>query len=274
MPLPAPELVNGIRQLMKHNAEGHMSYLLGKFSLTGFWYYYPVVLAVKTPLGFLLLLGTGLALACRKRTDAQGAWLPLAFAAGILLTAACSRINIGVRHILPVYMAFSLVSAVAAIRLLREAPARKWVRYGLLAAAVWFAASSLASHPDYLAYTNELAGSEPEKVLADSDLDWGQDAKRLSARLRELGAGWVTFAPFAVADFVKEHGFPPALEMNPSRPSAGWNAVSISAWKVERFGLFSEHPEATFWPDHVKPTERVGKSILLYYFPERAPAGR
>jgi hypothetical protein len=274
MPLPAPEFLNGIRQLLKHNAEGHMSYMLGSFSLTGFWYYYPVVLAVKTPLGFLLLLGAGLALAGRKRTDVQGAWLPLAIAAGILLAAACSRINIGVRHILPVYMAFSLVAAAVAVRLLREAPARKWVRYGLLAAAVWFAASSLASHPDYLAYTNELAGSEPEKVLADSDLDWGQDAKRLAVRLHELGADRVYFAPFAVADFVKEHGFPPAFDLNPHYPSPGWNAVSISAWKVERFGLFSEHPETTFWPDRVKPTERVGKSILLYYFAERPPLGR
>jgi 4-amino-4-deoxy-L-arabinose transferase-like glycosyltransferase len=269
IPLPAPEFFNGVRQLMKHNSEGHMSYLLGRFSLTGFWYYYPVALAVKTPLGFLLLLGTGLALACRKRADAQGAWLPLALATGILLAAAFSRINIGVRHILPVYMGFSLVSAAAAVRLLREAPARKWVRYGLLAAAVWFAASSVASHPDYLAYYNEFVGSEPERVLADSDLDWGQDAKRLSVRLRELGAARVAFAPFAVADFVKEHGFPPAFDLNPSYPSPGWNAVSISAWKVARFGLFSQHPEATFWPDRVKPTERVGKSILLYYFPER-----
>ncbi|MGA3095251.1 MAG: phospholipid carrier-dependent glycosyltransferase [Bryobacteraceae bacterium] len=265
--LPAPEFFNGIRQLMKHNSEGHMSYLLGQFSLTGFWYYYPVVLAVKTPLGFLVLLGAGVALACRKRDDTQGVWLPLAFAIGILLAAAFSRINIGVRHILPVYMAFSLAAAAAAVRLLREAPARKWVRYGLLAAAFWFAASSIVSHPDYLAYTNLLAGSEPEKVLADSDLDWGQDAKRLAVRLRELGAARVAFAPFAVADFVKEHGFPPAFDLNPYRPSPGWNAVSISAWKVARFGLFSEHPEAIFWPDRVKPVERVGKSILLYYFP-------
>ena len=43
------------------------------------------------------------------------------------------------------------------------------------------------NHPDYLAYFNELAGDEPERILADSDLDWGQDMLRLSARLREVG---------------------------------------------------------------------------------------
>ena len=175
-------------------------------------------------------------------------------------------------------MAFSLVSAAAAVRLLREGPgAEVGVRYGLLAAGVWFAASSVASHPDYLAYYNELVGSEPERALADSDLDWGQDANRLAARLRELGAARVTFAPFAVADFVKEQGFPPAFEMNPSYPAPGWNAVSISAWKVERFGLL-EHPEATFWPDRVKPDpagRQVYPAVLLSGAPgegRRSPA--
>jgi len=53
--------------------------------------------------------------------------------------------------------------------------------------AAWFGASSLISHPDYLAYFNEFAGSEPENIVVDSDLDWGQDVKRLAARLREVG---------------------------------------------------------------------------------------
>jgi hypothetical protein len=57
--------------------------------------------------------------------------------------------------------------------------------------------SSGLAHPDYLAYTNELAGSEPEKILADSDLDWAQDMKRLGAYLHAVGAEEVTFMPFS-----------------------------------------------------------------------------
>ena len=123
--------------------------------------------------------------------------------------ALFSRINVGVRHILPVYFGFSLLAAGGRRGLHRSGRGRapgSARRLGML--MVWFAGSSLRCHPDYLAYTNELAGSAPEKVLADSDLDWGQDMKRLSARLRQVGATQVTFDPTIVADFEGELGFP------------------------------------------------------------------
>jgi hypothetical protein len=47
----------------------------------------------------------------------------------------------------------------------------------------------------------------------------------------------------------------------------GWNAVSITEWKVRRQGLFNTYTQYSVWPDRVKPLERVGKGILLYYFP-------
>ena len=50
-------------------------------------------------------------------------------------------------------------------------------------------------------------------------------------------------------------------------PSPGWNAVSLTVLKVGRMGLVKAHPEYKLWPEHVKPQERVGKGILLYYFP-------
>jgi hypothetical protein len=266
--LPAPELFDGIQSVEKHNQAGHWGYLLGQVSMTGFWYYYPVVLAVKTPLAFLLLLGAAGWLALRRR-DLKGAWLPASFAAGILLVGFFSRINIGVRHVLPIYVGFSLLAACAAVRLLEAGESRRLILYGLAAVCLWFAGSSALSHPDYLAYFNELAGSEPEKVLVDSDLDWGQDTKRLSNRLRELGARSVTFAPFISADFSKEHGFPPVYQIDPFLPNPGWNAISITNWKILRFGLWATQLDRPLWPDRYKPAERVGKGILLYYFPEQ-----
>ena len=75
----------------------------------------------------------------------------------MLLIAAFSRINIGVRHVLPVYLFCSLVAGAAVVRLLSNADARKRVPIALLARSCWFRASSLLSHPDYLAYFNEFA---------------------------------------------------------------------------------------------------------------------
>ena len=102
--VPAPELFAGIEQVRQHNQAGHPGYLLGRRSSTGFWFFYPVALAVKTPLGFLVLLAFGVALLRKER----GVWIPLAIAAAILAVGAASRINIGLRHVLPVYAAFAM----------------------------------------------------------------------------------------------------------------------------------------------------------------------
>ena len=61
--LPAPQFYQGIYDLWMHNREGHGSFLLGKVSLTGFWFYYPVVLSVKTPLAMLGLVAVVSAIA-------------------------------------------------------------------------------------------------------------------------------------------------------------------------------------------------------------------
>ena len=265
--LPAPQVFSGIRAVMRHNAAGHPSYLLGKRNITGFWYFYPVVLAVKTPLAFLFLLGYGVVLALRKRSPYRRAWIPLSFAAGILLVGLESHINIGVRHLLPIYMAFSILAAAAALRLLELSRARQWMRIALALLLAWFAGSSLLAHPDYLPYFNELAGSEPEKIVVDSDLDWGQDMKRLAQRLRQAGAPELTFNQLFIADLEHEHGFPPIHEMDLANPSPGWNAVSLTYLKWARLGLWNSYPQLKLWPDYVKPTERVGKGVLLWYFP-------
>ena len=265
--LPAPELYSGIQTVIMHNTEGHPGYLLGERSTTGWWYFFEVALAVKTPLAFLILLGFGVALALRRQPRYRRPWLPLAFAGGILLAGVFSRINIGLRHVLPVYIGFAVLTAVAVVRLWELAETRKWVRIGLPLLVVWLAGSSLLSHRDYLAYFNELGGSEPEKILVDSDLDWGQDLKRLARRLHEAGAREVAFLPLTLGDIEHEMGLPAIQGMDVQRPSPGWNAVGVTCWKELRLGLGDKHPEAALWPDRIEPTERVGKSVLLYYFP-------
>jgi hypothetical protein len=266
--VPAPELFQGIQDVMRHNAEGHPSFLLGERSNTGFWYFYPVVVAVKTPIAFLLLLAGGVTFTVGKREWFRRAGPPLAFSAGMILVGLFTHINIGVRHILPVYVGFSLLAAAAAMHLLELGRARKWIPAVVAAMVVWLAGSSLLSHPDYLAYFNEFAGGEPEKILVDSDLDWGQDVKRLATRLHEAGARQLTWVPLQVTDFEKEFGFPPIdMHMDVLNPSPGWNAVSMTVLKQRRLGLWDSYPGVTVWPDRIKPTEKVGKSIWLWYFP-------
>ena len=278
--LPAPDMWAGIQEVSRHNATGHWSYLLGQISRFGFWDFFPVAIAVKTPIPFLLLAAVGIGLAIRNR-GGKRLWLPAAYAAGILAVAMSSQINIGLRHVLPMYAGLAVLGGAAAVEMFQRA------RWSLVAAALllaWMAVASAASHPDYLAYFNEIAGGQPEKFLVDSDLDWGQDVSRLGRRLHELGAGEVTFVPGDAIDLDKQPGFEGIKvsdEMSWALPTEGWNAIGLTNLK-HRLGFFNQHPEVTLWPDVVPPRERVGKSILLWYFPRHgsvpvvppgAPAG-
>lgn len=270
--LPAPELYAGIENVLQHNSQGHWSYLLGERSPLGFWYFYPVVLAVKTPLALLALGFYGTVLAFRKNSGLPLLWIPLCFAAAILQVAMMGHINIGVRHVLPMYIGVSILAGAAALKLIEAG--RTWKSSGLAVAALvaWFAGSSLFGHPDYIAYFNELVGSHPEKILVDSDLDWGQDIKRAAARLHQLGVKEVAFPQFIVADLEKQHGFP---HLNPEvdliRQPSGYFLAGATFWKAFHFGLDAAQ---AVWPDQVPPTERIGKGMFLWYKPPepREPA--
>ena len=248
--LPAARFFSGIHSLWTHNRLGHPSYLLGRRSADGFWYYYPVVLALKTPLGMLLLLALAPWFLSRKAAP------PVAYCAAILLCAMCGRVNIGVRLILPIYLGFAVVGGCVAAAAARGRLARATVA----ALLIWVVISGALQHPDYLAYFNEIAGSRPERFLADSDLDWGQDMNRLGDFLAQAGVTQVAFSPFNRTYTLAGHPFPAMTPSDPGHPSPGWNAVSITLWKV--FGFPA-------WAGRLAPQKRIGRSILLWYFPEK-----
>jgi hypothetical protein len=245
-----------------HNAQGQRSYLLGQISESGFWSYYLVALCVKTPLALLILAVPGAARCWRGRGAGSGYWMPFAVASGVLAVGFYSRINIGIRHILPIYFPICMVAALGAHWML-SAPrvAFRWMAAGLI---LWMLVSSAASHPDYLSYFNELAGSHPERILVDSDLDWGQDMYRLAARLKQVGASRIAVDPTILENPEIVHDFPRMVSLSPGAPVPGWNAVSISLLKL-RLGIFEGYLGAEPWAERLPPTEKVGRSTLLWY---------
>ncbi|MFB3778598.1 MAG: ArnT family glycosyltransferase [Bryobacteraceae bacterium] len=262
-PLPADKLFWGIGSVGVHAQEGHKSYFLGEVRSTGVWYFFPVLLAVKTPLGFLALALVGVLLSVRgylRRRD----WrllAPAAAAAAMLLASLPATINIGLRHILPIYPLLSIVAAVAVAAL--------WNSRRLRGASVAVAAALMAQvvvsaaiiHPDYLAYYNQLAGSRPELIHTDSDLDWGQDLFRLRDRARELKIPALSVLYYGDADLTM-HGLPGLRILHPGETATGWVAVSLNELMVYR-GSFG-------WLDGL-PYQMVGRSIRLYWVPERRP---
>jgi len=136
-----------------------------------------------------------------------------------------------------------------------------WVQAGLIALLLWQAASLRIAYPDYIAYFNEAVGSKPERILIDSDLDWGQDLKRLEKRLNELHITKFGFVYRGTADVMGEH-LPGVWMVQPFAPATGWVAASLFA----RITVWDGNAYA--WLKQYKPLERIGKSIDLYYIPE------
>lgn len=267
--LPFPEFFAGVRQAALYEQAGaQYAYILGRHSDSGWWWYYIVVLAVKTPLSVFVLACGACVLALRKGAP-RGLWMALAFSGGIFLFCMGNRIDLGVRHILPVYMGLSLLAAAGAMALLQQAECWRPARWVVAGSLLSLTVSSASAHPDYLPYFNLLAGSRPELVLIDSDLDWGQDLKRLSLRLQQAKATQLAFKPCLPLhkDLL---GLPPLETYDFINPSPGWNAVRETVLQLMLSMKRSINPEAHFWAESIPPQERIGGGILLWYFPPEA----
>jgi hypothetical protein len=263
---PAPALFEGLGQLAAKNRAGHKSYLLGEVRTTGWWYFFPVALAVKTPLPFLLLVAAGLAASWRgySGADRRRQLEPAAIAFAILLVCLPSRINIGLRHVLPMYPFLAVVAGLGAVALWRARRAVRTARALAVLLVAWQVVASARTHPDYLAYFNELAGRHPERILVDSDLDDGQDLKRLADTLRARRIPAVSLA-YAGSATVAEHGLPPIHWLQPHRPVTGWVAASLYSLKL---GSLDRPGHDDFvWLERYRPVALVGRSIRLYYVP-------
>jgi dolichyl-phosphate-mannose-protein mannosyltransferase len=268
LPLPREltDLVNGVVAVEAHNDSGHRSYLLGEVRLTGWWYFYLVALAVKTPIPFLVAGVPGIAaLAARGWRRAEPwALAPLTMTLAILVFAcAFSRINIGIRHILILYPFMALGAAWfwhrawRSVRALHTGPARLAGAAALMALLAWQLSSLWRAYPDYLPYFNE-AVAHPAHVLVDSDLDWGQDLYRLEQRARQLRIPFLNIAYRGTADLAQEP-LPPYRALPPRQPAHGWVAISQLA-RTRDLDDYS-------WLEPYRPVEQIGKSIDLYYIP-------
>jgi hypothetical protein len=260
-PVPLGQFVRGIDDVRAHNAGGHDSFLLGEFRADGWWYFFPIVVGVKTPIGFLILAGCGIFWIVRGlRSNPWQQHVTLIFPVVIMLVCIRSGIDLGVRHILAIYPPLAVIGgyAMAEFFVLAKLTSRAILLLPIMLAA-WAVVDCWMVHPDYLAYFNQLSGAHPERILAESDLDWGQDLGRLSQRLRELRVDHVSIKYFGTAPLEKA-GLPPYSTLSPDIPTThGYAAVSVRYLTLEyaRNGSFA-------WLRGRAPLEIVGKSIYLY----------
>ncbi len=267
LPRAMQDFIEGVVALKAHNDTGHLAFLLGQVRTTGWWYFYLVALAVKTPIPLLATGPPGMALLARAGWRDKDAWRltpAVLFLTLLAFSSIFSRINIGIRHVLILYPFLALGGAhtlTVAWRALRTARNRYLAAAGIAVVVGligWQVGTLWVVNPDYLPYFNE-AVAHPDQVLVDSDLDWGQDLRRLERRLAELGVAHLSLAYRGTADLSRE-ALPPFEPLPPWHPVTGWVAISA---------LAREHHLAGYaWLKAYRPRERVGKTIDLYYIPE------
>jgi len=251
IPLPAPRFVNGVLVVANHDHYGHPAFLFGEKRWSGWWYYFPVALFFKTPIPFLLLALAGCVLLVKRKPEI------VLIAAAILGVAMTSHLNIGVRHVLPIYAPLAIAAAYAAVELRR-------IRAISIALIAWMLISVAAAHPDYLPWFNFAAGRHPEKILNDSNLDWGQDVLRLVRTARRMRIPRMTVSLFTTSDLGRI-GLPPNEILQAESEVHGWLAISEMHIALGR----AYSPEVRVWLDKLldRPYTRIGKSIRLYYIP-------
>jgi 4-amino-4-deoxy-L-arabinose transferase-like glycosyltransferase len=182
--------------------QGRPSFLAGNYSNFGWWYYFPVAFLVKTPLALIAALLFGLVKSVRRRTllSSDGEAFLVIPAVVFLAAAMSSALNIGVRHILPIYPFVILIAAKAFDQWLSSrSPWPSRAAVALLAVAFLEFASV---YPNNLAFFNRAVGgpSQGFRWLADSNLDWGQALKPLKRWMDANRVTHINLAYFGVAD--------------------------------------------------------------------------
>lgn len=164
-----PPLLAVLRGALGHVERGHFAYLMGKYSDTGWWYYFPVAILVKTPIAQLLLAGFGLA----RRQSRRELLLATAPIALFLMLAMAGSIDIGVRHVLMIYPFLAVAAGRGAMRLWEVGSARAGREAGVETAP---ARGNEASGPN----TGRAPGGRPAGVSRPRD---GVLARTLWSRL-------------------------------------------------------------------------------------------
>lgn len=270
----------GLLMVSQRAAGGNTTYFLGEVSAKGWWYYFPVVYILKEPLAWLIMLAIALVfLAWQFKPHYKisvGNWIKdhfvefamLLWIAIYWITSIRSNLNIGVRHLLPVYPFMIILIAGQIGRLQQKIKYFSFITMVLLG---WYIAESILIWPHYLSYFNQLAGgpSGGYRYVVDSNLDWGQDLKRLSDwveknNIEEIHLdyfGWSDPAYYLGSKFIWfTTGQYKNAEDFIAKTGGGYVGVSTTFLMNSRQNLETSY----VWLEDIEPVAVIGNSIWVW----------
>ena len=269
--IPASPYVRGVQAVLDLAGGGRSAYLFGEVSREGWWYYFPVAFAVKTPLATVvaLIAATWCLFRRPSRDDLFVLIPPLLY----FFVSTTSRLNLGYRHLLPLLPFF----AVHIGRLVPSASCARSVasRYLSLILALWLTVGTLVLYPHFLAAFNAIGGgpSGGWRILADSNIDWGQDLKGLKTWMEDEGVARLNLSWFGSARpdaYGVAHNLLPGVPygftdwqdppFDRDDPGPGTYAISVS----NLVGAALPDPELYAWFRAREPYAKIGYSIFIY----------
>ncbi len=271
------DFVLGIFWQIWHNNAGHPASLLGMYSNTGWWYYFPVAFALKTTLPFLLLSLASLTWGCYElfvRRDRRFFVLLVPFA---LYTAfvLLSRIDIGVRYYLPAFPFLFIMGGALLERLLSAGRARLAGAVAAYVLLAWVGVEAVRAYPNHMSYMNQMAWSRPHWFyLSDSNVEWGDDVRGLAEYLRARGETRVRAATLGGYVTLRHYGVegldllaPPEVQLPETRYVAiGASFLNGSTVPSLRGRRANEEERINFFDAYRRRTPEaiIGGSIYLF----------
>ena len=252
------DFFKGFSLVLGHSERGHGTFFLGKWSGTGWWYYFPVVLLLKSPVGFMVLLFWSLA-SFTKNFRATGiqertCWLSAGTYLGFAMT---SHVNIGIRHLLPIFPLMCIAIGCTFSRLQMKLP-----RMAFLVCLCWLIVVSIVAYPLYIQFFSEVVGGAKNgyKYSWDSNYDWGQDANRLKKYLDQNEIKHIYLDYFGTQYSIEYLGIVNTrISAEEARQlKSGYLVVSASRLVA---------PEWTWLRESRKPIMQVGHTLFVYQFP-------
>jgi hypothetical protein len=245
------------------------AYLLGEIRYNGWWYYFPLAFVFKTPLATMALIALAIALAVRgcRSLDRWSALCLLLPPALYFAIALRTNLNLGLRHVFPVYPPIYIAVACVIADTWNRI---KLVRITSVILLVLLAIESVIAWPNYIAFFNRAAGGPRGgfHLLGDSNLDWGQDLPLLARWQREHPDRTVYTRYFGTAD-PRDYGLTHPLDpLNPQWPDDPNAVLAISASYLQ--GLQVPDELLPFYESLRKrtPVAVLGGTIFLF---ERSP---
>ncbi|MEK7076458.1 MAG: glycosyltransferase family 39 protein [Patescibacteria group bacterium] len=273
----------GVLMIFQRNVGGNQTYFLGNVYQMAVKSYFPVVYALKEPIPFLILFIIAtigfFTFAFSKERHLKD-WLRIHFAETVIFTwvlfywaiSINTNLNIGIRHLIPVYGGTAILVAGQLSVLYEHVKAKKTYLAFVGVMCAWLLAETIMVFPYYLTYFNEFAGgpSGGHRYVVDSNLDWGQDLKRLADWVDANNIKKISLDYFGWADpsyylgdkavWIRNGRYTNAGEFVRDNPDGGYIAVSVTFYQQsiatdKNYGWLTEYP----------PVIVVGNSIFVWH---------